>query len=103
MRRIALPSAAWLGVLQAFVPSQSGFGLETASRLVALATVFGTITAMIYHLGEKHQAVANARDNVTKRIERIERGLEAIDHVLTMIREWQVKVERRLRRLETGE
>ena len=87
MRTIVLPSAAWLGVLQAFVPpSAAGFGFETVARLVALASVLGSLTVMIYRLGVWRQEMENTKSNITTGIDRIERRLKAI--------------ERRMRRLE---
>ena len=111
MRTIVLPSAAWLGVLQAFVPPGTyGLGFETISRLVAIASVFGTLTVMIYRLGVWHQEMANTKNSVGSGIERIERRLEAIDNALTLANEfrvdverWQVRMELRLHRLETQE
>jgi hypothetical protein len=109
MRTIVLPFAAWLGVLQAFVPpNATGFGFETVARLVALASVLGSLTVMIYRLGVWRQEMENTKSNVTVGIERIERRLEAIDHTLTVLAEfrtviekWQSRTERRLHRLET--
>lgn len=109
MRTIVLPSAAWLGVLQAFVPASAwGSGFETVSRLVASAIAFGTLTVMIYRLGVRHQDMVNAKDAVAAGIERIERRLEAFDHLVSMVHEyreqlekWKALVERRLHRLET--
>jgi hypothetical protein len=110
VRALILPSAAWLGILQAFVPpSPSGFyAVSTVSGLVATAIAFGTLTVMIYRLGVWHQVMASTKDNVSAGIERIERHLEAIDHALTMLIEyrqelekWQSLIERRLHRLET--
>jgi hypothetical protein len=109
MRTIVLPFAAWLGVLQAFVPpATSGFGVETVARLVALASVLGSLTVMIYRLGVWRQEMENTKSNVYVGIERIERRLEAIDRALTTVGEfrtdiekWQTRTERRLHRLET--
>jgi hypothetical protein len=111
MRTIVLPFAAWLGVLQAFVPPAAGgagFGFETVARLVALASVLGSLTVMIYRLGVWRQEMENTKSNVHVGIERIERRLEAIDRTLAAAAEqrgvferWQVKTERRLHRLET--
>jgi hypothetical protein len=90
MRTIVLPSAAWLGVLQAFMPpSATGFGFETVARLVALASVLGSLTVMIYRLGVWRQEMENTKSNVTLGIDRIERRLKAI--------------ERRMRRLEDAQ
>src|SRR5215467_1487623 len=81
MRTIVLPSAAWLGVLQAFVaPSATGF--ETVARLIALASVLGSLTVMIYRLGVWRQEMENTKSNVNVGIERIERRLEAIERRL---------------------
>ena len=82
MRTIVLPSAAWLGVLQAFVPGTPGFGLETVARLVALASVCGTLTVMIYRLGVWRQEMEHTKSSVTAGIERIERRLDAIERRL---------------------
>ena len=109
MRTILLPSAAWLGVLQAFVPqSGASFGYETVARLVALASVLGSLTVMIYRLGVWRQEMENTKSNVNMGIERIDRRLETIDQTLTLVAEfravlekWQARTERRLRRLET--
>ncbi len=88
MRTILLPSAAWLGVLQAFVsPSATGFGFETVARLVALASVLGSLTVMIYRLGVWRQEMENTKSNVTMGIERIERRLEAIERRLDSLEE----------------
>src|SRR5215467_7977699 len=111
MRTIVLPFAAWLGVLQAFVPPGSaGFGFETVARLVALASVLGSLTVMIYRLGVWRQEMENTKSNVNVGIERIERRLEAIDRTLATVGEfradivkWQTRTERRLHRLETEE
>ena len=108
MRTIVLPAAAWFGVLQAFVPPSAwGSGFATVSRLVAIAISFASLTAMIYHLGTRHQDVVNAKDAVATGIQRIERRLEAFDHLVSMVHEyhqqlekWKALVERRLRRLE---
>jgi hypothetical protein len=112
MRTIVLPAAAWLGVLQAFVPpSPSGFyGIGTLSGLVATATAFATFSILIYRLGVWHHDMASTKDKISAVIERIERHLEAISHAITMLIEyrqqsekWQARVERRLHRLETEE
>ena len=88
MRTILLPSAAWLGVLQVFVsPSATGFGFETVARLVALASVLGSLTVMIYRLGVWRQEMENTKSNVTMGIERIERRLEAIERRLSSLEE----------------
>ena len=88
MRTILLPSAAWLGVLQAFVsPSAAGFGFETVARLVALASVLGSLTVMIYRLGVWRQEMENTKSNVTLGIERIERRLGAIERRLDSLEE----------------
>lgn len=108
MRTIVLPSAAWLGVLQAFVsPGVSGFGFEAVARLVALASVLGTLTVMIYRLGVWRQEMENTKGNVSVGIERIERRLEAIDRTLASAADqhaqyerWQLRTELRLHALE---
>jgi hypothetical protein len=109
MRAIVLPFAAWLGVLQAFVPlTAPGFGFETIARLVVWAGALGSLTVGIYRLGVWRQDMENTKNNVHAVIERIERQLEAFVRTLTAAAEqraqfekWQVRTERRLHRLET--
>ena len=86
MRTIVLPSAAWLGVLQAFAPSNTaGFGLETVARLVALASVCGTLSVMIYRLGVWRQEMEHTKSIVMAGIERIERRLDALERKLNRL------------------
>ena len=111
-----LPFAAWLGALQA--ASDRVASLDTTARLAGVAGVLGTLTVLVYRLGVWRQEMENTRHNVgaevkahreesTANFERLERRLEAIDHLVSAANEdrlrigrWRSRTERRLRRLE---
>jgi type VI protein secretion system component VasK len=114
-----LPFAAWLAALQATVGGVAS--AETTARLAGIAGVLGTLTVLIYRLGVWRQEMENTRHNVgaevkahrvesTANFERLERRLEAIDHLVSAATEyrlrigrWQSRTERRLERLELQE
>jgi septal ring factor EnvC (AmiA/AmiB activator) len=119
MRPTLLSTLAWLGALQAF----SGWGvpawsLDTAARLIGIAGVLGTLTVLVYRLGVWRQEFENTKDRVaaevkkhreesTTNFDRVERRLEAIDHLLAMLSDQlsranrrQSQTNRRLSRLE---
>lgn len=116
MLPMLLPFAAWLSVLQAL--SGSMLTLDGSARLAGIAGVLGTLTVLIYRLGvwrqqmehTKHdvaEAVKAHREESSANFERIERRLEAIDHVVGATHEyrlrtsrWQARADRRLERLE---
>jgi hypothetical protein len=109
MRVALLSSIGWLGALQSWRPP--GIGLDGAARLIATAGVLGTLTVLIYRLGVWRQEMENTKNNVGAHVHaclaRIERRLDAIDHVASMAAEqraWaarrQGRTERRLDRLE---
>lgn len=114
MRSALLSCVAWLGALQIS-------GVDDTARLVGIASVLGTLTVLIYRLGVWRQEMENTRNNVgaevkahreesTANFDRIERRLEAIDHMLAAASEqrahaarWQTRTARRLERLERTE
>ena len=113
---ISLPFAAWLGALQALVAGAGNVG-DTA-RLVGVASVLGTLTVMIYRLGVWRQEMENTKHNIGAEVKayreessanfgRMERRLEAIDHMVGLSSEkqthaarWQARTDRRLEHLE---
>src|SRR5512144_1624645 len=119
MRVALLSCIAWLGALQSWLPvTPSVSGVGEAARLLGVASVLGTLTVLIYRLGVWRQEMENTKDNVaaefrayrgesTANLARIERRLEAIDHLLGVASEQriraarsQVRIEQRLERLE---
>ena len=120
MRNVLLSGIAWLGALQSLPSSNPpAFHLENAARLIGIASLLGTLTVLIYRLGVWRQEMEHTKDNVaaqvkahreesTANFDRIERRLEAIDHLLAATTEqraraarWQSRTERRLERLES--
>src|SRR2546423_5560220 len=91
MRALLLPFAGWLGVLQALTPHVPT--VDDTARLVGLASVLGTLTVLIYRLGIWRQEMENTKHNVgaevkayreesTVNFDRLERRLQAIDHLM---------------------
>ncbi|MDB4890475.1 MAG: hypothetical protein JWL61_2330 [Gemmatimonadetes bacterium] len=113
---LLLPFAAWLGVLQ--VVAARSANIEDTARFVGLASVLGTVTVLVYRLGIWRQEMENTKHNVgaevkshreesTANFERLERRLEAIDHMITIVSEqqthtmrWRTRTDRRLNQLE---
>jgi hypothetical protein len=113
------PSAAWFGTFEALGGPVGT--MEGTARLAGIAGVLGTLTVLIYRLGvwrqemeyTKHTVGAEVRahrEESTANFERLERRLEAIDHLVTAANEyrlrtsrWQARTERRLERLERRE
>jgi hypothetical protein len=111
-----LPVAAWLGALQA-LPDRATLTSDPV-RLAGLASVLGTLTVLIYRLGVWRQEMENTKHNIGAEVkgyreetaanfDRLERRLEAIDHLITVSSEhriqsvrWQSRTEKRLERLE---
>jgi hypothetical protein len=122
MRNALLTCIAWLGALQALPPSRSAaLSIESTARLVGIAGVLGTLTVLVYRLGVWRQEMENTKQNIGAEVkahrgesavnfDRIERRLEAIDHLLAASAEhrvrllrWQSRTERRLERLERAD
>jgi hypothetical protein len=123
MRFALLSSVAWLAALQslpqtwwAAAPPYSTF--TDLLRLLGVASVLGTLTVLIYRLGVWRQEMENTKNNVAAEVKahrdesaanlgRIERRLEAIDHLLALASDErlraarsQARIEHRLHRLE---
>jgi len=117
--------AMWLGVLQSILPVQhetmpGGANLVSIEQLVGFASVLGSLTVLVYRLGVWRQEMENTKHNVGAEVkahrdesaanfDRLERRLEAIDHLITAAAEqrvratrWQSRTERRLARLEVA-
>jgi hypothetical protein len=106
---------AWLGVIQVVAPPPSA---DVTSRAVAMASVLGTLTVLVYRLGVWRQEMENTRHNVGAEVKahrdessanfvRLDRRLEAIDQMLAASAErslrvarWQARMTRRCERLE---
>jgi hypothetical protein len=114
-----LSCLAWLGALQSLRMSPAPMpGLESTARLVGIASLLGTLTVLIYRLGVWRQGMESTKHNIggdvkahreesAANFDRIERRLEAIDHMLAASSDhraravrWQSRTERRLERLE---
>jgi len=95
-----------------------GANLVSIAQLVGFASVLGSLTVLVYRLGVWRQEMENTKHNVGAEVrahrgesatnfDRLERRLEAIDHLMTLAAEqqgtimlWQERAERRLARLE---
>ena len=90
-------------------------GAESVMRLAELVGVLGTLTVLVYRLGVWRQEVENVANNVgaemkayheasAANFDRLDRRLEAIDHMMTIAAEFRAVAHRRLamidRRLE---
>jgi hypothetical protein len=124
LRNLVLPFAMWWGVLQSLMSvhdsTPSSPGLLSLAQLVGFASVLGSLTVLVYRLGVWRQEMENTKHNVGAEVkahrdesaanfDRLERRLEAIDHLITVAAEhrmraarWQSRTERRLARLEVG-
>jgi chromosome segregation ATPase len=106
MRSTFLSSVAWLGALQAFPWWAPTWTLDNAARLLGVAGVLGTLTVLVYRLGVWRQEFENTKDKVLAEVrahreesaayvDRLERRLDAIDHLLAMLAEQLTRAERR--------
>jgi hypothetical protein len=119
VRGALLSCIAWLGALQSWIPVTPSIStFPDAARLLGVASVLGTLTVLVYRLGVWRQEMENTKNNVaaevkahrdesTANLGRIERRLEAIDHLLALASDErlraarsQTRIERRLERLE---
>ena len=90
-------------------------GAESAIRLAELVGVLGTLTMLVYRLGVWRQEVESRASTVGAELkayheasaanfDRLDRRLEAIDHLMTIAAEFRAVAHRRLamidRRLE---
>ncbi len=108
MKLLILPYAVWMGLLSLAAP---GGAASDIPRIIATAGVLGSLTVLVYRLGVWRQEMENTKSNVgaevrSYRVEsaanfaRIERQLEALDHMITDYMEFKHKASRRLKRLE---
>lgn len=112
IRYALFATIGWAGLLQSWSVT------EISMRLIGAASVLGTLTVLVYRLGVWRQEMENTKHNVYAEVKacreesaecftRLERRLEAIDHVVSMTNDartktarWQSRVERRLERIE---
>ena len=115
MKFLVLPYAAWAGFLPLAAPIAVSGDLP---RLFATAGLLGSLTVLVYRLGVWRQEMENTKSNVGAEVRsyreesassfaRMERQLEALDHMLTDYMEfkqqasrWHRRTTRRLDRLE---
>ena len=117
MRLIIIPYAVWLGLAQLAAPSSPTL-IGDLPRLVAAAGVLGSLTVLVYRLGVWRQEMENTKSNVGAEVlalreesasnfARVERQLEALDHMITDYMEFKQRASRRhyrtVRRLERME
>jgi len=122
MRVGVLLVAAWAGALRALQSASAASGsasdIDQIARLIGLASVLGTLTVLVYRLGVWRQEMEHTkndvateikahRDESTANFDRLERRLDAIDHMMAMAAEqrvrsarWQNRTNHRLERLE---
>ena len=97
MRHVVRPFAGWLGALQSVAPA--GATADTVARLIGTAGVLGTLTVLVYRLGVWRQEMENTKHNVGAQVHaclaRIERRLDAIDHVASIAAEQRASAARR--------
>src|SRR5437016_12215807 len=109
-RNAMLSFAMWLGVLQSVLPVQhenvpGGASLGSIAQLVGFASVLGSLTVLVYRLGVWRQEMENTKHNVGAEVkahrdesavyfDRMDRRLEAIDHVLTVAAEERLRAAR---------
>lgn len=107
---------AWLGAIQVVRPAEAA--VDVSGRTLAMASVLGTLTVLVYRLGVWRQEMENTRHNIGAEVKahrdessanfgRLDRRLDAIDHMVTLVSErgirsarWQARTARRLERLE---
>ena len=116
IRNALLSAVVWAGALRGW--AEAGTNTDGLAQFAAVAGVLGTLTVLIYRLGVWRQEMENTKHNVGAEVRahreessanfhRVERRLEAIDHLLGIAAEqrarnarWQSRTDRRLERLE---
>lgn len=116
MRTVLLPYIAWLGALESW--SAPAVGLEDTARLLAIAGGLASLSVLVYRLGVWRQEMESTKQSVAVEVkahreeaavhfDRMERRLEAIDHLVAAasddrmrVARWRNRTERRLERLE---
>jgi hypothetical protein len=116
MRGTLLSFMGWLGMLQSWRPAITPS--DDMARIVAMASLLSTLTIFVYRLGIWRQEMENMRNNVGAEVkgyreesvanfDRLERRLEAIDHLIALSSErglrtarLQARAARRIEKLE---
>lgn len=99
-----LPTAGFMGALEAM--SVTVGSPSDVARLAGLASVLGTLTVLIYRLGVWRTEMENTKHNIGSEVkayrletsanfDRLERRLDAIEHVLSLSSDRLVRVARR--------
>jgi hypothetical protein len=114
MRLLILNYAAWTGLVQLVTPPTSTLTGDLP-RLLAAAGVLGSLTVLVYRLGVWRQEMESTKSNVEVEVRshreeaaanfaRVERQLEALDHMVTDYMDFKQQAQRRhqrtMRRLE---
>lgn len=105
MGLLIIPYAVWLGLAQLAAPSSPTL-IGDLPRLLAAAGVLGSLTVLVYRLGVWRQEMENTKTNVGAEVRsyreesassfaRMERQLEALDHMLTDYMEFKQQAARR--------
>ena len=104
-----LPLVGWMGALEALSIGPSS--VADYARIAGLASVLGTLTVAVYRLGMWHSEMENTKHNIGSEVkayreetsanfDRLERRLEAIDHVLSASSDRLVRFARRQERAD---
>ena len=104
-----LPMVGWMGALEAL--SIGSGSVPDFARIAGLASVLGSLTVLVYRLGVWRSEMENTKHNIGSEVkayreetsanfDRLERRLEAIDHVLSALSERLVRVTRRQERAD---
>src|SRR4051812_30828714 len=102
MRLALLPYMAWPGLISMASPTSVGDGLP---RLLAAAGVLGSLTVLVYRLGVWRQEMESTKSNVevevrshreesTSNFARMERQLEAFEHMFIDLMEFKQQTQR---------
>ena len=100
MKILILPYAAWMGLLSLVAPTGAAGDIP---RIIGSAGVLGSLTVLVYRLGVWRQEMENTKTNVggevrshreesTQNFARMERQLEALNHMFTDYMEFKRKV-----------
>jgi hypothetical protein len=119
MLSLLLPTAGWMSAMQALIGPTAG--ADETTRMVGVAGVLATLTVLVYRLGVWRQEMENMKNNVGEQVkayreesstyfDRLDRRLEAIDHLMGASSErhqalarWQMSTNRRLECLERAQ
>src|SRR5258705_12080621 len=100
---LLLSSASWLGVLQAVPGDIVGDG---AAPTIGVASVFGTLTVLVYRLGMWRQEMENTKQNVCAEVkahrDESAANFARLEQRLDGIAQRMEQLERRRRRTGTA-